>query len=126
MIELNGLIREQVLPPRWILTTMIMHELNSMTRRQPTSDGAELATLQEYSFQVSLVAVVRVRAADETLARKVVPSVLGSPGTAEIRLVNESNNSLGLKATVTVVDFFAKSESTVLLESKDKKIRRRR
>jgi hypothetical protein len=105
---------------------MIMHELNSMTRRQPTSDGAELATLQEYSFQVSLVAVVRVRAADETLARKVVPSVLGSPGTAEIRLVNESNNSLGLKATVTVVDFFAKSESTVLLESKDKKIRRRR
>jgi hypothetical protein len=31
-----------------------------------------------------------------------------------------------LKATVTAVDFFAKSDSTVLLESNDKKIRRRR
>jgi len=97
-----------------------------MTRRQPTSDGAAAATVQEYAFQVKLVAVVRVRATDEVLARKIIPSVLGSPGTAEIRLVNESNNSLGLNATVTVVDFFAKSESTVLLESNDKKIRRRR
>ena len=79
-----------------------------MTRRQPTSDGAAAATAQEYAFQVKLVAVVRVRATDEVLARKVIPSVLGSPGTAEIRLVNESNNSLGLEATVTVVDFFAK------------------
>jgi hypothetical protein len=29
--------------------------------------------MQEYAFQVKLVAVVRVRAADEALARKVVP-----------------------------------------------------
>jgi hypothetical protein len=97
-----------------------------MTRRQPTSDGAAAATVQEYAFQVKLVAVVRVRATDEVLARKVIPSVLGSPGTAEIRLVNESNNSLGLEATVTVVDFFAKGDSAVLLESNDKRIRRRR
>jgi hypothetical protein len=88
-----------------------------MTRRQPTSDGGAAATVQEYAFQVKLVAVVRVRATDEVLARKVIPSVLGSPGTAEIRLVNESNNSLGLEATVTVVDFFAKGDSAVLLES---------
>ena len=97
-----------------------------MTRRQPTSDGAAAATVQEYAFQVKLVAVVRVCATDEVLARKVIPSVLGSPGTAEIRLVNESNNSLGLEATVTVVDFFAKGDSAVLLESNDKRIRRRR
>jgi hypothetical protein len=97
-----------------------------MTRRQPTSDGAADASVQEYAFQVKLVAVVRVRATDEVLARKVIPSVLGSPGTAEIRLVNESNNSLGLEATVTVVDFFAKGDSAVLLESNDKRIRRRR
>jgi hypothetical protein len=97
-----------------------------MTRRQPTSDGAADASVQEYAFQVKLVAVVRVRATDEVLARKVIPSVLGSPGTAEIRLVNESNNSLGLEATVTVVDFFAKGDSGVLLESNDKRIRRRR
>jgi hypothetical protein len=97
--------------------------LNSRTRRQQTSDGADTATVQEYAFQVKLVAVVRVRAADEGHARKVVPSVLGSPGTAEIRLVNESNNALGLNATVTVVDFFAKGDSAVLLERKDKKDR---
>ena len=100
--------------------------MNSMTRKKPTSDGADPAPLQEYAFQVNLVAVVRVRAADEALARKVVPSVLGSPGTAEIRLANESNNSLGLKATVTVVDFFAKGDSAALLESNDKKVGRRR
>ena len=97
-----------------------------MTRREPTSDGAAAATVQEYAFQVKLVAVVRVRAKDEVLARKVIPSVLGSPGTAEIRLVNETNNSLGLKATVTVVDFLVKGNSAVLLESNDKKVRRRR
>ena len=97
-----------------------------MTRRQPTSDGAAAATVQEYAFQVKLVAVVRVRATDEVLARKVIPSVLASPGTAEIRLVNESNNSLGLEVTVIVVDFFTKGDSAVLLESNDKRIRRRR
>jgi hypothetical protein len=75
--------------------------------------------LQEYAFQVNLVAVVRVRAADEILARKVVPSVLGSPGTTEIRLVNECNNSFGLNATVTAVDFLAKGDSAVLLESNE-------
>ena len=45
--------------------------------------------MQEYAFQVKLVAIVRVRAADEALARKVVPSVLGSPGNVEIRLANK-------------------------------------
>ena len=97
-----------------------------MTRREPTSDGAAAATVQEYAFQVKLVAVVWVRAKDEVLARKVIPSVLGSPGTAGIRLVNEFNNSLGSKATVTAVDFFVKGESAVLPESNDKKVRRRR
>ena len=97
-----------------------------MTRREPTSDGAAAATVQEYAFQVKLVAVVRVRAKDEVLARKVIPSVLGSPGTAEIRLVNEFNNSLGSKATVTAVDFLVKGESAVLPESNDKNVRRRR
>jgi hypothetical protein len=92
-----------------------------MTRRQQNSDGAGTATMQEYAFQVKFLAVVRVHAADEALARKVVPSVLGSPGTAEMRLVNETNHALGLNATVTVVDFFAEGDSAVLLESKDRK-----
>ena len=42
-------------------------------------------------FRVNLVAVVRVRAADETVARQVVPTVLGAPGTAEIGLANQNN-----------------------------------
>jgi hypothetical protein len=82
--------------------------------------------VQEYAFQVKFVAVVRVSAADEALARKVVPSVLGSPGTTEIKLVNESNNALGLNATVTVVDFFVEGDSAMLLESKDKNGMQRR
>jgi hypothetical protein len=41
--------------------------------------------MQRYVFQVSLVATVRVRAADETEARRVVPSVLFSPGPDELR-----------------------------------------
>lgn len=100
--------------------------MKARTRRQPTNDGADTATVQEFAFQVKFVAVVRVRAADEALARKVVPSVLGSPGTAEIELVNGTNNALGLNATVTVVDFFANGDPAVLLESNDKKDRQRR
>jgi len=39
--------------------------------------------LNEYVYEVKLRAVVRVRAADEEVARKVVPTVLGSPGTVD-------------------------------------------
>jgi hypothetical protein len=38
-----------------------------------------------YGFEVKLAAAVRVRAADEMIARKVVRSILGSRGTAEIK-----------------------------------------
>jgi hypothetical protein len=34
--------------------------------------------VQEYAFEVKLVAMVRVRARDESLARKVLTSALGS------------------------------------------------
>ena len=40
--------------------------------------------MNEYVYEVTLRAVVRVRAADEEIARKVVPTVLGAPGTIEI------------------------------------------
>jgi hypothetical protein len=49
--------------------------------------------------------VVRVRAGDESVARKIVPTVLGAPGTVEIRLANENNAARGHHATVTDVDF---------------------
>jgi hypothetical protein len=66
--------------------------------------GVGLA-MEDYTFKVNLVAVVRVRAEDESVARKIVPAVLGAPGTAEIRLANENNAAKGHHATVTDVDF---------------------
>jgi hypothetical protein len=61
--------------------------------------------MSDFSFKVNIVAVVRVRAADENVARKVVPTVLGAPSTFEIRLANENNAARGCSATVTDVDF---------------------
>jgi hypothetical protein len=60
----------------------------------------------EFAFKVNVVAVVRVHAADENVARKIIPDVLGAPGAAEIRLVNENHAALGRDATVTDVDFY--------------------
>jgi hypothetical protein len=61
--------------------------------------------MNEYVYEVKLRAVVRVRAADEAVARKVVPTVLGSPGSVEIELANQHNATIGRAATVTDVDF---------------------
>ena len=69
----------------------------------------------EYAFKVKLVAVVRVRAANETEARRVLPSVLSSPGTVDIKVANENNAALGVDALVTDVDF-AIEESAALFE----------
>ena len=62
-------------------------------------------TMEDFTFKVNLVAVVRVRADDESVARKIVPTVLGALGTVEIRLANENNAARGHHATVTDVDF---------------------
>jgi len=61
--------------------------------------------MNEYVFEVRLRAVVRVRASDEVVARKVVSSVLSAPGSVEINLANENNAGLAQRATVTEVDF---------------------
>jgi len=66
--------------------------------------GVGLA-MEDFAFKVNLVAVVRVRADDESVARKVVPTVLGAPGAVEIRLANENNAATAHHATVTDVDF---------------------
>ena len=42
--------------------------------------------MSDFAFEVNIVAVVRVRAADENVALKVVPTVLGVPANVEIRL----------------------------------------
>jgi len=62
--------------------------------------------MRDFEFKVNLVAVVRVRAADESVARQVVPTVLGAPSAAEIGLANQNNVRVtGHDATVTSVDF---------------------
>ena len=61
--------------------------------------------MEDFTFKVNLVAVVRVRAGDESVARKAVPTVLGAPGTVEIGLANENNAATGRHATITDVDF---------------------
>ena len=61
--------------------------------------------MEDFTFKVDLVAVVRVRASEESVARNVVTTVLGAPGTSEIRLANENNAATGCHATITDVDF---------------------
>jgi hypothetical protein len=63
------------------------------------------SAVDDFTFKVNLVAVVRVRANDESIARKFVPEVLGAPGTLEIRLANENNAAKGHHATVIDVVF---------------------
>jgi hypothetical protein len=70
--------------------------------------------MNEYVYEVKLRAVVRVRAVDEEVARKVVPTVLGSPGTLEIGLANENNAAVGQVATVTDVDFVQDNHAQLL------------
>jgi hypothetical protein len=60
--------------------------------------------LKDFEFQVNLVAVVRVRAADESVAREVVPTALGAPGSAELRLANPT--ILRWDASITSVDLY--------------------
>jgi hypothetical protein len=70
--------------------------------------------MNEYVFEVKLRAVVRVRAADAEAARKVVPTVLGAPGTLEIGLANQNNEAVGRAATVTDVDFVQENDAKPL------------
>jgi hypothetical protein len=60
--------------------------------------------MNEYSFEVGVRAVVRVQASNPDVARKIVESVLGAPGSQEIELANKKNFEVGRDATVTAVD----------------------
>jgi hypothetical protein len=40
--------------------------------------------MDDFAFTVSIVAVVRVRADNENIAREVVPTVLGAPSTGAV------------------------------------------
>jgi hypothetical protein len=75
--------------------------------------------MRNIAFKVNIVAVVRVRAAEENVARKVVATVLAAPGTSEIRLANENNALSSDGAIVTDVDFLVDEGSIKLVETAD-------
>jgi hypothetical protein len=58
-----------------------------------------------YVFEVQVAGIVRVRAADEIEARKVIPAVLLLPGPDEVRMANDANSKLGWDAIITSVNF---------------------
>jgi hypothetical protein len=72
--------------------------------------------MANFSFKTNLIAVMRVRASDETVARKVVPTVLRAPTAVEIRLANEGTAFLFEGAIVTNVDFSLEEGSIELIE----------
>jgi hypothetical protein len=75
-----------------------------------------MATMQDYEFEVTITAVVRIRAEDETLARSVVSSsALSSPSAEEIRMANQGEFLLGKQATIIAVDFDKPDEDSVRL-----------
>ena len=84
------------------------------------------AAIKTFVFETTIDALVRVRAADEDSARKVIPTVLGAPGTADIRIANESIGvGLGIQAVIDDVKFNA-APDMVLLEVNSERVKRRR
>jgi hypothetical protein len=75
--------------------------------------------VRRYVFEVKVAGTVRVRAADEMEARKVVPAVLVLPGPDEVRMANDANAKLGWDATITSVNFRVKGDlKLVRIDSK--------
>jgi hypothetical protein len=74
--------------------------------------------MNEYSFEVGVQVFVRVQASDPEVARKVVESVLGAPGSQEIELANQNNHGAGREATVTAVDFVQKTPAKLVADKK--------
>jgi hypothetical protein len=63
--------------------------------------------MKTFAFGITIDAVVRVQAVDEENARTVVPTVLGAPSMAEIRMANENTSGLGIDAVIEDVEFNA-------------------
>jgi hypothetical protein len=71
----------------------------------------------EFVFEVSITAVVRVKAETEADARQVVTSsAIGAPSAAEISLANQAILVQGKNASITDVDFSFDGNSIKLHE----------
>ena len=81
--------------------------------------------MRRYVFEVKVAGTVRVRAADEMEARKVVPAVLVLPGPDEVRMANDANAKIGWQTTITSVNFRVRGGVT-LVRSDGKKVKQSR
>jgi hypothetical protein len=81
--------------------------------------------MKTFAFGITIDAVVRVQAVDEENARTVVPTVLGAPSMAEIRMANENTSGLGIDAVIEDVEFNA-APGLGLLEVNGERVKRRR
>jgi hypothetical protein len=74
--------------------------------------------MQKYEFAVRIVAVVRVRAENESQAREAVASssAIASPSTDEINLANQAAVVMGKEATIVAVDFSVDEDSVRLID----------
>jgi len=82
--------------------------------------------MKNFVFETTIDALVRVRASDEDSARKVIPTVLGAPGTADIRIANENVGiGLGIQAVIDEVKFNA-APGLTLLEVNGERVKRPR
>ena len=81
--------------------------------------------MPSYVFEIKVAGTVRVRAADEMEARKVVPAVLVLPGPDEVRMANDDNAKFGWDGTITSVNFRVKSDLK-LVGINGKKVKRTR
>ena len=79
--------------------------------------------MREFVFEVSIMAVVRVRAETEADARQAVTSsALASPSADEISLANQANFIAGREGTITEVDFSIADNSVKLRDVDDSSI----
>lgn len=70
--------------------------------------------MPDYEFEVTIIAVVRVRGKSEDRAREVIASsALGSPGSEEIRRANEALE--GKAATILAVEISPPNSGAVKL-----------
>ena len=81
--------------------------------------------MPSYVFEIKVAGTVRVRAADEMEARKVIPAVLVLPGPDEVRMANDDNAKFGWDGTITAVNFRVKSDLK-LVGINGKKVKRTR
>lgn len=82
--------------------------------------------MPRYVFRVNVAGTVRVQAADELEARKVVPAVLLLPGPDEVRMANDSNAKIGWKGTITSVNFRVKGGIALVRTNGEKNERQQR